>query len=100
MSGPGAYVPGMTDPIDYTVAGPLTSLEDVSAAALEPLPRDAAGICRPVHGLVIQPGEATALGTPGERLAENQIRPVGRLISALLALDPAPWMRSASRAGG
>ncbi len=46
--------------------------------------------CRPVHSLVIQPDEATALELPEHRYEENQIRPVNELLRRLLALDPSP----------
>jgi hypothetical protein len=80
----------MAQAIDYTVPGPLTDLAGISPSALERIPGDPAGICRPVHALVIQPHEAKALGVPGDRLAENQVRPAAALLEALLALDPAP----------
>jgi hypothetical protein len=80
----------MAHAIDYTAPGPLTSLAAVSPQALEPVPGDPAGICRAAHALVIQPHEASALGLPADRLAENQLRPAAALIGALLALDPAP----------
>jgi hypothetical protein len=76
--------------IDYAVAGPLTGLDNVSPSVLERIPSEAVDICRPVHSLVIQPGEADALGLPAERFSENQVRSVGNLIEALLALNPAP----------
>ena len=81
---------GLTDAIDYTTPGPLTDLGNVSPSVLERIPSGPVGICRPVPGLVIQPEEAELLGVPAERLSENQVRPVGHLIGALLALDPAP----------
>lgn len=87
---PGLTIACMTDAIDYTAPGPLTGLGNVSPSALERIPNVAAGICRPVPGLVIQPSEAKILGIPAERLSENQVRPAGHLIGALLALDPAP----------
>lgn len=83
-------IAGMTRAIDYAVPGPLTALDNVSPLVLERIPSVAADICRPVHDLVIQPHDAQALGVPAERLSENQIRPAGQLIDALLALDPAP----------
>ena len=75
---------GRTDAIDYATPGPLTDLGSVSPSALERIPSGPVGICRPVPGLVIQPDEAELLGVPPERLAENQVRPAGRLIGALL----------------
>ena len=75
-------------PIDYTAPGPLTSLAGVTPQALEPVPGDPAGICRPVHALVIQPHDASALGPPARRLAENQLRPAVALIGALLVRAP------------
>lgn len=81
---------GMTDGIDYAVPGPLTGLGNVSPSVLGGIADDPVGICRPVPGLVIQPDDARALGVAEERLSENQVRPAGKLIAALLALDPAP----------
>jgi hypothetical protein len=76
--------------IDYRPAGPLTSLVDVPPAALSRIADEPVAICWPVHGLVIQPGEAETLGVAAERFEENQIRPAGRLADVLLGLDPAP----------
>jgi hypothetical protein len=80
----------MTDGIDYTAAGPLTDLGVVDPFLLETIPGEAVEICRPVSSLVIQPTDATALGLPAARFAENQVRPADRLIDALYALDPLP----------
>jgi Transglutaminase-like superfamily len=80
----------MTDVIDYRAPGPLTDIGAVRPPALAGLASDAVDICRPVHSLIIQPHEASALGIPAERLSENEIRPVAGLIDKLLALDPAP----------
>jgi hypothetical protein len=80
----------LTGAIDYAASGPLTGLEGVRASVLADIPRDAVEICRPVHSLVIQPSDAESLGAAADRFSENQIRPVGKLIDALLALDPAP----------
>jgi Transglutaminase-like superfamily len=77
----------MTAAIDYKTPGPLTGLANVSPSVLEPIPGDPVDICRLAPGLVIQPTDAQTLGLPAERFAENQIRPVGTLIDALLALD-------------
>jgi hypothetical protein len=78
------------DAIDYTTPGPLTNLQGIDPAVLEPIARDPVEICLPVHALVIQPGEAEPLGLPRERLAENQLRPAASIIQALLELAPAP----------
>ncbi len=80
----------MAQPIDYAVPGPLTNLDGVPQAALEPVAADPVGICFPVHGLVIQPTDAEALDLPAERFAANQIRSASALVRELLALDPAP----------
>lgn len=80
----------MTVAIDYTTPGPLTGLANVDPLALERIPGEAVDICRPAHSLIIQPSDAQALRMPAERFSENQIRPIGDLIGALLALDPAP----------
>jgi hypothetical protein len=76
--------------IDYAASGPLTGLDGVDPSALADIASEPVEICRPVHSLVIQPADAEPLGVPASRFAENQIRPVGRLVDALLALDPAP----------
>ena len=80
----------VTGAIDYAASGPLTGLDSVHASVLADIPRDAVEICRPVHSLVIEPNDAESLGAAADRFSENQIRPVGKLIDALLALDPAP----------
>jgi hypothetical protein len=79
----------MATVIDYTVAGPLTSLHSVDPVALEQIPTDIVGICRLASGLVVQPHDAQPLGLPAERFLENQIRPAAKLVDALLALNPA-----------
>ncbi len=43
-----------------------------------------------MQGLVVQPADAAASGVPEDRIAEKNIRPVNKLITALTALDPAP----------
>jgi hypothetical protein len=72
--------------IDYKAAGPLTSLANVPPAALSRIADDPVAICWPVHGMVIQPGEAETLGVAVARFDENQIRPA----DVLLGLDPTP----------
>jgi hypothetical protein len=84
------YDPGMTGTIDYAVAGPLTTIETVPSPALDDLPMGPVEICRLARHLVIQPTDANGLGLAEERFAENQLRPVERIIGALLALEPAP----------
>ena len=79
----------VAEAIDYTVPGPLTDLTTIRPAALERIPSEPAGICRPAHTLVIQPSDAKALGLPDERFSENQLRPAAALVEALLALNPA-----------
>jgi hypothetical protein len=76
--------------MDYQKPGPLTSLEAVGPALLAGLGDEPARICRPVHWLVLQPGEASGLGLPPQRLAESQIRPAGELVAALLRMVTAP----------
>ena len=76
--------------LDYSQAGPLTSLEPAQVRLAEELPDDPVRICAAVQHLVIQPGDASALGVPEHRLAEKNLRPVNKLIAALTALDPAP----------
>ncbi len=80
----------MATAIDYALPGPLTNLSGVSPSVLERVHGEPAGICRPVHSLVIHPDDAKALDLPGERFASNQVRPAASLVEALLALDPAP----------
>ena len=80
----------MMDAIDYTAPGPLTGLGDVSPPALEGIPAEPAGVCWPVHSLVIQPDDAQALGLPAQRFGESQIRPAAALVAMLLAQDPQP----------
>jgi hypothetical protein len=81
---------GMEDGIDYTTPGPLTDLGGVRPLAFDRIASDAVGICRTVQSLIIQPRDAKDLGVPAERFSENDVRPVGRLIHAILALDPEP----------
>src|SRR5262245_8000167 len=81
---------GMADRIDYTTPGPLTDLVGVRALAFDGIASDADGIRRPVHSLIIEPRDAKDLGVPAERFSENNVRPVGRLIHAIMALDPEP----------
>ena len=87
-------MPVMADSVlDYAQPGPFTALDTAQLRLLDGLPDDPVGICSAVRHLVVQPGEATALGVPEERIAERNIRPVGELIAALTALDPAPLHR-------
>jgi hypothetical protein len=79
----------MAGAIDYSAPGRLTDIGEVSAAVLEAVPADPAGICRLVPGLVLHPFEATDLGLDAGRLAGIQIRPASAIIGAVLALDPA-----------
>jgi hypothetical protein len=76
--------------IDYAAPGPLTDLDGIDAAVLEPVAGDPVEICFPAHTLVIQPHDAQAIGIPPERFAENQLRPAASILRALLALAPAP----------
>jgi hypothetical protein len=81
----------MTDDVlNYSRPGPFTSLDSTQLLLIEGLPDDPVGICAAVQSLVIQPAEAAALGAPEDRIAEKNIRPVTKLITALTALDPAP----------
>jgi hypothetical protein len=80
--------------VDYAAPGPLTALDAVPANAFAGLADDPVGICFPVHDLVVQPTDAAASGLPAARLAENQIRPVGRLVDVLLGMDAAPLVAS------
>lgn len=80
----------METAIDYSSPGPLTGLQGIAPEALATLGVDPVEICSPVHALVLQPAAAGPLDLPTARLATNQIRPAGRLIDALLALDSAP----------
>jgi len=85
----GLKIGRVANAIDYTVPGSLTDLTTISQTALEHIPSKPVDICRPAHTLVIQPSDAKALGLPGERFSENQLRPAAALVEALLALDPA-----------
>lgn len=76
--------------IDYAAPGPLTNLDEVGDAVLEPVIGHPLEICFPAHTLVIQPNDAQSIGMPWERFAENQLRPAADIVQALLALDPAP----------
>ncbi|MYS91662.1 MULTISPECIES: transglutaminase-like domain-containing protein [Streptomyces] len=81
----------MTDDVlNYSRPGLLTSLDSAQLRLIEGLPEDPVGVCAAVQGLVIQPADAAALGVPEDRIAEKNIRPVDKLITALTALDPAP----------
>lgn len=81
----------MTDDVlNYSRPGLLTSLDSAQLWLIEGLPEDPVGVCAAVQGLVIQPADAAALGVPEDRIAEKNIRPVDKLITALTALDPAP----------
>ncbi|MFB7718780.1 transglutaminase domain-containing protein [Nocardia sp. NPDC056100] len=80
----------MDDVLDYSVPGPLTGFDGVDHAVLQSIPVEAVAICRLASGLIIQPRDAHALDLPRERFDENQIRPVVRLIEALLMLEPTP----------
>ena len=64
----------MPESIDYARPGRLTSLAEIDPDLLAPVASDPVTICSPVHALVLQPGEAEALGLPPERLAENQVK--------------------------
>lgn len=57
---------------------------------LESVADDPVGICWPVHGLIIQPGDAQGLSLSEVHFATNQIRSAMALVQALLALDSAP----------
>lgn len=78
------------DPLDYRQAGPLTRLEPAQVSLTEGLPDDPVRICAAVQSLVIQPGDAAALGVQEHRLEEKNLRSVSKLIEALIAVDPAP----------
>jgi hypothetical protein len=78
------------DPLDYSQTGPLTSLEPEQVGLTEGLPGDPIGICSAVQSLIIQSGDASALGVAEHRLSEKDLRPASKLISALTAVNPAP----------
>ncbi|MFC9876311.1 transglutaminase domain-containing protein [Nocardia salmonicida] len=80
----------MVTVIDYSSPGPLTSLHGAHLEAVEPLPTGIVDVCGLAAGLVIQPNDAQAFGLPDERFPQNQIRPVGELVDALLSLDSRP----------
>jgi hypothetical protein len=74
----------------FETPGPLTSLTGIDARVLDGLPEDPIGLCRVASGLVIQPHDAIAAGVSSSRVREKDIRPAGRIIEALLAVDGAP----------
>jgi hypothetical protein len=76
--------------IDFSAPGPLTDLAGVPPDAFAGLPDDVLGTCLPVHELVLQPSDATSLGLPAQRFAENQMRPADRLLAVLLGMDDGP----------
>lgn len=81
----------MTDDVlNYSRPGLFTGLESAQLRLIEGMPEDPVGVCAAVQGLVIQPADAAELGVPAGRIAEKNIRPVDKLITALTALDPAP----------
>jgi Transglutaminase-like superfamily len=83
----------MSGDLDYAATGPMTDLSCVSQAALAGLSQlapDPVGICRHVHSLVIQPHDTTASGIGPDRLPEKDVRPAGKLVEILTALDPTP----------
>ena len=76
--------------IDYRSPGLFTDVRTVDPAALRGVATDPVDMCRPISRLVIQPGDAEAVGIAAERLAENQIRPAATLVERLMAVDAAP----------
>ena len=76
--------------IDYAEPGPLTGLEGLAPEVLEDTGNDPVQVCTPVHLLVVQPDAAKDLGLGEARLGERNLRPAARILSALLALNPAP----------
>jgi Transglutaminase-like superfamily len=80
----------MRDVIDYSACGVLTDLSAVPAGSLTTIPAEPVAICALVAPLVIQPHEAAALGVPAQRLNERNLRSAADIVSALLAVDPAP----------
>ncbi|WP_307865566.1 transglutaminase-like domain-containing protein [Streptomyces montanisoli] len=80
----------MPTELDYSSAGPLTTLAPDQTSLADGLPDDPVGVCAAVQALFIQPGDASALGVAEHRLAEKDVRPASALVAALTALDPAP----------
>ncbi|MDO0934712.1 transglutaminase-like domain-containing protein [Streptomyces sp. DG2A-72] len=79
------------DVLDYSQPGPFTTLNASQFPLIAELPDSPVAICAAVQSLVIQPTDAVvALGIAESRIAEKDIRPVSKLISALTDLDPAP----------
>jgi Transglutaminase-like superfamily len=76
--------------VDYRIPGELTALDGVDPGALAGLGPGPVEVCWPVHGLVIQPGDAERLGLPADRMGENQIRPAAHLVATLLRMVPEP----------
>lgn len=80
----------MPELTEYATAGPVTDLTSVDPVLLARVAADPVECCRPVASLVIQPGDAAALGVPGPRLDERNLRPARQLVDALLAQHRAP----------
>ncbi len=80
----------MPEIIEYACPSTLTSLEGISPEVVGSVAYEPVAICSPVHDLVVQPREAEKLGLPHERFGENQLRPAGKIVAALLALGPEP----------
>ena len=92
----------MPEIIEYACPSTLTSLEGISPEVVGSVAYEPVAICSPVHDLVVQPREAEKLGLPHERFGENQLRPAGKIVAALLALGPEPLSvaRESRPAGG
>jgi hypothetical protein len=80
----------LDDFLGYARPGPFTRFDDAQAPLLAGLPDDPVSLCTAAQGLVIQPGDATAAGVPGQRLAERNIRPMREVLDLLAARSPRP----------
>jgi len=79
----------------YAEPGPLTRLP-LHGERLDALPREIAGLCRVVQGILIHPAWAPAygLGEAAIRTPETQIRTASAILECVLALDDADLTRA------
>src|SRR5258707_10820838 len=82
--------PMLKETVDYSLPGPLTTLDPTQIPLTLDLPPDPVGICAAVGQLIVHPFDALPLALPEQRLAEQSIRPTSGVIRALTTLDPAP----------
>jgi hypothetical protein len=95
MSAPAQAAKPVLDPAiaSYFAAPSPLSAPGAHAGLLAPLPADPAGIASVVQGLVLYEHVAAAfygVAIPEARRGESHLRPLARMLDALLALDAAP----------